>query len=202
MLLLGQNRSMFILFSNRHRVACFHVGNLRSSNFQKWSIFKPSFAFELLTKWIRAKNGKCKERREVCPKRHKWERAIRGSEGGERLKQDRAELHTSFHSCFYLSSMRLTGNALHHFHENFFFYGKNQAGLLINKRAEQNTALGDDGMFPDVAFTLDWCHYLLWHCRLGLLQNIYFSAIAEEKQKTLLSATPLPVTVKPTLNRT
>lgn len=40
----------------------------------------------------------------VWPESHKWEGALRGLEGGERLKQDRAEPHTSFHSCVFIQA--------------------------------------------------------------------------------------------------
>lgn len=119
---LGQSRIayLFILSSDRHHLACFRIGNLKSDP----NIFQPNFALELLMEWIRAKHGKCKERSGLA--RESQMRESDGGGGGGRTEQGRAT-HIFPLLCFYLSSLRLTGNALHCFHENFFFYGKSQA---------------------------------------------------------------------------
>lgn len=83
MLPLRQNRSLFILLSDRHHLACFHISNLKSDTFQIWNIFQTNFALELLLKWIRAKNGKCKERSALATNKRERERY-----GGWRVERD------------------------------------------------------------------------------------------------------------------
>lgn len=63
---------------------------------------------------------------------------MQGHEGGERLKQDRAEPHTFPLPCFYVSMLCLTGNVLHCFHENLSSSMVN-IKRTINKTRQLNT---------------------------------------------------------------
>lgn len=130
MLPRGQNRPLFI-FCPTYIIwlvftsATWKVIHFKTGIFLNPTLFLSYLRRELRPKMVNVRKGVAWS--ESHKRERERERATRGSQGGERLKQDRAEPHTSFHSCFYLSSLRLTGNALHSFHENFFFYGKRKA---------------------------------------------------------------------------
>jgi len=98
---LGQNRNIFRLLTYRHHLACFHICHSKGETFQKRTFFNPNRLLSYL--WTELQPEMVHVRKGVVWPENIWgEGGISGHEGGERLKQERAELCTSFHSCVFI----------------------------------------------------------------------------------------------------